>query len=158
MKKAYFIFIMLILAVGGVSAQNQESRKEHGEKMRKELDEFKMKFVAQEIELRDDQRKQFVELYSRMQQERGKLFAETRRLERQLKKNKNAGESEYASVSKAVTEAREKDARIEKKYDEQFAKFLTSKQIYKMKTAEEKFRKKIEEMRHCKKKGNPNNK
>lgn len=158
MKRAYLIMMMIVLTVGGIYAQNSEHKKGDGEKMRKELDEFKLKFVAQEIELRDDQKKQFVQVYSQMQQERGKLFSDTRRMERQLKKNSNATDADYAAVSKAVTEAREKDAQIEKKYDEQFAKFLTSKQIYKMKAAEEKFRKKMEEMRHAKKKGSRNNK
>ena len=53
-----------------------------------------------------------------------------------------------------MTEAKEKDAEIEKKYDAIFSEFLTSKQVYKMKDAEEKFRNKMHEMRHKRRFGN----
>ncbi|MDE6338281.1 MAG: hypothetical protein K2K97_00660, partial [Muribaculaceae bacterium] len=84
----------------------------------------------------------------KMGDERMQLFEEIRRLEHKLKKEETPSEEDYAKVSKAITDAKEKDAEIEKKYDSQFSKFLTSKQIFQMKRAEDKFRQKMSEMRH----------
>ena len=88
-----------------------------------------------------------------MSEEKFKVFTEVRRLESQLKNNPNATEAEYAAVSDAITKAKARDAEIEKKYDDQFSTFLTKKQIFKMKAAEDKFRRKMHEMnKHNRKK------
>lgn len=114
--------------------------------MAREVQEFKLKFLAQEMELRDDQQKRFFDLYNAMSEEKFKVFTEVRRLESQIKNNPNATEAEYAAVSEAITKAKARDAEIEKKYDDQFSTFLTKKQIFKMKAAEDKFRRKMHEM------------
>ena len=85
--------------------------------------------------------------------ERGKLFKATRGIEKKLREG-NPSEQEYTEACRAMTEAKEKDAEIEKKYDAIFSEFLTSKQVYKMKDAEEKFRNKMHEMRHKRRFGN----
>lgn len=148
-KKILLIILAMTLGIGTLCAQ--EKSKKSREEMRKEFREFKIKFIAQEIDLKEDQQKQFAELYDQMSNERMKIFEQTRRLERKVKKESNATEEDYASVSRAITEAKEMDAAIEKKYDAKFSTFLSSKQIFKMKAAEEKFRKKMSEMRHKKK-------
>ncbi len=148
-RKILLIILTMVLGIGTLCAQ--EKAKKSREEMRKEFREFKIKFIAQEIDLQEDQQKQFAELYDQMCDERMKIFEQTRRLERKVKKESNATEEDYASVSRALTEAKEKDAAIEKKYDAKFSTFLSSKQIFKMKAAEEKFRKKMSEMRHKKK-------
>lgn len=142
--------LALVAGVGMVCAQDNGKEKSKQE-MIKEFKEFKMKFIAQEIDLKEDQQKQFFEVYDQMTQERRKIFEQTRKLERKVKKDKNAGEEDYAALSKAITEAKTKDAEIEKTYDAKFATFLSSKQIFKLKSAEEKFRKKVQEMRKKKK-------
>lgn len=125
----------------------QTKHKNHGE-MRKEVQEFKMKYLAQEMDLKSDQQKKFIEVYSKMNEEKSKVVKETRALEKKLAANPDASDEEYEKVSKAITEAKEKDAEISKKYDKEFSSFLSSKQIFKMKSAEEQFRKKMHEMRH----------
>lgn len=142
--------LMLILCVAGGYAQKQRDPNKR-ETMRRELEEFKIKFIAQEIELKEDQKKQFFEVYNRMNDERIKIFEQTRALERKVRKDANATDADYEALSKAITEAKEKDAEIEKKYDAVFSTFLTSRQIFKIKSSEEKFRRKIHEMWHKKK-------
>lgn len=150
MKKLLLIMIALIAGFGMMSAQNKSSNKTK-EEMRQELKEFKMRFLAQEIDLKEDQKKSFFELYEQMMAERGKVFEQTRKLERKVKKDKNASEEDYAALSKAMTDAKQKDAEIEKAYDAKFATVLSGKQIFKLKAAEEKFRQKMHEMKHKKK-------
>lgn len=146
-RKIVVLLIAAIMACGSVYAQKPGKGKNRAE-MRKELREFKMKFIAQEMDLKEDQQKQFTEVYGRMHDERMKLFEQTRGLERKLKKEGEVSDEEYAQLNKSLTEAKEKDAEIEKRYDAEFSKFLNSKQIFKMKSAEEKFRQKMTEMRH----------
>lgn len=145
MKKLLLLILTIVLTVVSVDAQKRENGKSR-EEMRKELDDFKMKFVAQEIELRQDQQEKFYELYSQMQRQRGEIFDKTHKIERKLRKNTNASEDDYAAAAKVMAEAREADARLEKQFDEKFAKFLSQKQIYKMKEAEGKFRQRMDEM------------
>lgn len=151
MKKITLLLLLVISVLTPAFAQN--SRGKDRDEMRREIHEYKLKFLAQEMELREDQQKKFFDLYNQMTAERVKVFKETKALEKRLSDSANASEAEYEAVSKAITEAKQKDAEIEKRYDRQFAQFLTSKQIFKMKAAEEKFREKMREMRHKKRNG-----
>ena len=151
MRKIYILLLALIFALPAFSQKSQSREKR--EDMRREMHEFKMKFIAQEIELQESQQKRFFEVYDRMLAERRKLFKATRGIEKRLREG-NPSEQEYTEACRAMTEAKEKDAEIEKKYDAIFSEFLTSKQVYKMKDAEEKFRNKMHEMRHKRRFGN----
>lgn len=147
MKKILVFFLLAICAVIPSFAQHK-NKDNHA--MRKEVQEFKLKFLAQEMELKDDQQKKFFELYTQMSQERRKLFQDTKALEKKLSDSANATDAEYEAVTKSITTSKEKDAEIEKKYDEKFSQFLSPRQIFKMKAAEEKFRNKMHEMKHKK--------
>lgn len=115
--------------------------------MNKEVREFKLKFLAQEMELKEDQQKTFFDLYNQMMEEKFKIFSEVRKLESQVDSKKDATEADYQAVSNAITKAKSRDAEIEQRYDKKFSTFLTQKQLFKMKAAEEKFRNKMRQMR-----------
>ena len=142
------LLLILALLVGGLSAAAQKHEGKKGENMMKELQEFKIKFIAQEIDLQDSQKAKFVELYNEMTTKRMDAMRDAWKMERDLKKNKEATEADYQAVTDAMTKAKAEDASIEKNYDEKFATFLSQKQIFKMKEAENEFRKKMAEMRH----------
>ena len=55
-------------------------------------------------------------------------------------------------MSRLQTAAKEKDADIDRAYDAKFATFLSQRQIFKMKEAEDKFRAKMNEMKQKKSK------
>lgn len=148
MKHILLLFVAVLLAFP-VAAQ-QKGQKRNKAEMRREFREFKIKYIAQEIEVSPAQIKEFTELYSQMEEERHKVFSATRKLERSVKANKNATEKDYQALSEAMTEAKAKDAAISKRYDEEFSRLLTAKQVYKMKDAEESFRRKMQEMRQKK--------
>lgn len=142
----------VVLAVpASVNAQRKDGNHGKGH-LHKEMREFRMKYVAQEIELRDDQRKEFLEVYSKMLDERRDAFADVRRLDKAIKEKKTPSEADYKALTEAKNNAASKIVEIDKKYDEIFSKFLSQKQIVKMKDAEEKFRKRMMEM-HKEKKG-----
>lgn len=148
MRKILLILTLLSSIVLPVAAQH----KKDASTMRKELNEYRIKYLAQEMELKPEQQKRFVEVYAQMTEEKDKAFAEARKLERRVRKCAECSDSDYAKASEAVAAAKIKEGEIEKKYDVRFAEFLTQKQIYKMKEAEVSFREKMREMRHRHKK------
>lgn len=146
MKKQLLLLILFISAAFFFQALAQPKRDPGPDpKMMKEITEYKMKFLAQEMDLKEDQKEKFVELYQKMSEERMQNFRRMRQLEDSLKEN--ASEEDYKKASEGIADLKLADARIEKEYDAKFAKFLSQKQIYKMKEAEEKFRRKMHDMR-----------
>lgn len=147
MKRHILLFLGVLLCFGSVMADRKSPDKGPNPKMWKEIQDFKMKFLAQEMNLDREQRVKFYETYSELSEKKKNLFCEIRRIEKQLEENKNATDEEYAAASARIVEAKEKDAALDKEYDARFAKFLSSKQIYQMKNGEEKFKRKMAEMR-----------
>lgn len=144
MKKILLLLLLLpSILLGAAQAQQPRPNK----KMVKEIHEFKLKYLAQEMELTDEQKKPFVELYNKMSEEKYNNFKSACALQDKIDSG-SATDAEYEAYSEALTQCKANDAVIEKKYDAQFAKFLTPKQMVKMKTSEEKFRKKMREMKH----------
>lgn len=143
--KRIIAFVLVLITFSAAFAQNEE--KKSREQMRRDLEEFKMKFIAQEIELKEDQKDRFMALYAKMSNEKMQAFSKAMKMERDLRRAKGATDAEYAAASAAMTEAKTKDAEIDKKYEGQFGSFLSNKQIFLMKGAEEKFRRKMEAMR-----------
>lgn len=150
MKKYLLLtLITLFFALGASAQKNCPGHLSDAKK--KELREFKMKFMADELELTPEQRKQFEDLYSQMEKERREVKKKIREIEKSLEADKKPTEADYDKASKEITEAKAQMTAIEQKYDAKFAKFLSKKQIYKLKEAEETFQKK---MRNCLEKRN----
>lgn len=149
MKTIYMMLVMLLVAM--VPAYGQKHDKKSKEEMRKEIRDFKIKYLAQEMDLNEEQKEKFVPLYDKMSEERRELYKNARTLERKVRKTKNASESEYEAAAKAMTEAKDRDVELVKRYDAQFAKFLSAKQIFKMKEAEQEFDRRMRKMRQQRK-------
>lgn len=115
------------------------------EEMRKEILDFKIKFLAQEMKLNDEQQKKFSALYREMSEEKHEIFHKVHALKKNLKEG--ASDEAYEAYTKASTESKEQEADIVKKYDLRFSEFLSPKQLYEMKVAEDQFNRKMQEMR-----------
>lgn len=137
----HFITILLCLIVPVVLCAQRRGD------VSRELLEYKIKYLAQEMDLKSDQQTKFVELYTRMSNEKHQAFKSAIELERRVRNDKNASSEDYQRASDAMAQAKIKEGEIEKKYDAEFKKFLTAKQIYKMKEAEGTFREKLRELR-----------
>lgn len=138
--------------------QPRKDHKERGgkkskEEMLREIQEFKLKYLAQEMGLSEAQKKEFNEIYTQMSMEKGKIFHECHQIEKEMRDNPNLSDEDYAKASEKLEAAREKEALIDRVYDGKFATFLSAKQIYKMKQAEKAFLEKLREMRHRKTSG-----
>ena len=130
----------------------QKSRSQgNNDQRRKEFLEIKLDFLAKEIDLKEDQKKQFYDLYSQMETERRAIFKKIKTAEKSIKDNKNASEADYEKATKEIADARAEMSQVDKKYDERFATFLSKKQLFKLKEAENKFMEKARECRDKKK-------
>lgn len=138
-KIIVFTLIALVLPFT-VSAQRR------GE-VNKELQEFKIKFLAQEMELTADQQPKFVEVYTRMTNEKKRIFKNAIELQKRVKRDKKASSADYQRATEAMSKAKIQEGKIDERYDNEFRKFLSPKQIYKMKEGEKKFRAKMKELR-----------
>lgn len=119
----------------------------HGDGWRKEMRDFKLRFLAQEMDLRQDQQKQFITTYNQMTEETQAVMQQTRNVMQRVEKMSNPTDADYEAACDALLKAHEQDLSIEKKYEERFKTFLSPKQIYLMKEAERKFRDRLREMR-----------
>ncbi len=156
MKRVTLIIAMIVFAI--IPAVSQRNGGKGKEAMHREMQEYKLRFLSQEMNLTADQQKKFEELYVKMSAERRQLFHATREQERKVRNNANASEADYKAAVNAMRNAKEKDAQIEKKYDAQFAKFLTARQIYKLKEAEETFNRRMRSMHKKSREKKSNNK
>lgn len=145
MKRYFFLVLLIVVGATCLYAGPKGEPKDAAE-MKKEIRDFKIRFIAQEIGLRDDQRARFTETYSRMMDEEDAIFSELTRLRNELNDAKNASDAQYQAISTAMTNGKARGAALEKKYDALFAQFLTPRQVYQMKEAEMKFRRKMEQM------------
>lgn len=152
MNRILLLLTLSFLTGLSVFAQDMPSGKD-GKKMSKEIREFKLKYLAQEMELTEEQQKPFFELYTQLMDEYNKTFRQVKVLKKKIKSLDSPSDKDYEALSKATSDAKAKAVEIERNYDTRFAEFLTQKQIYKMKDSEEKFRKKVREMRKKKKSG-----
>ena len=151
--KKYLLFLLLaVFTLPAVFAQG--GNKDDRAKMREELLQFKIDFLAKEMQLSEKEKAEFVPLYKEYDEQRRKAGSEAWKFERQLKKNKDASEADYRKLSELQQKAREKDNEIVKKFDSRFESFLSAKQIYTMHQGEEKFFEKMKEMRKKNRDGN----
>lgn len=134
--KTIILTLLLLLAPAISWAQKNSDERQ--------LLEYKLKFLAQEMELKSDQQNTFVTLYSRMSGEKRKAYEAAIDLEHRVKRNENATAEDYAKATEAMTAAKVKEGQIDQKYEKEFKKFLTPKQLYLMKQAEDKFRQSLE--------------
>lgn len=141
MKKHISILLLTLLCIPALFAQEDKA------KMREEMQKFKIDFLAKEMGLSEKQKSEFTPLYNEYDEQRRQAGAEAWKLERKLKKDKDASEADYKKLSELQQAAREKDHEIVKKFDKRLESILTAKQIYTMHQGEEKFFEKMKEMR-----------
>lgn len=144
------LFILLIFTGFAISfAQSDDAKRD---KRMKEVQEYKMKFLAQEMELNEAQKKKFFELYGEMSELKHQCYRTAMKLQHKVKHEKNATEQDYQQAAEALNKANAEWSETEKTYNDKFSEFLSQKQIFKMKEAENTFRIKLEEMKNNRKK------
>lgn len=147
--KGRLLLLLLTLFIALPSfAQKQNS---NHESKRQQMLDIKLKFLGDEIEIDDSKRKQFNDLYTQMETERRAAYKKIKAAEKIIKETKNASEADYDRATKEISNAKNQLTQIEQTYTEKFSKFLSKKQLYKLKEAEDKFKDIVRKCRDKKK-------
>lgn len=141
MTKFYLIILALVATVLPAFSQEKDSGKQQ------KFLEYKLRYLAQEMELQDDQKDRFFTIYIEESDKIRDAYKEARSLERKIKEEAEPSEEDYKKLREAQQKAADEQAEIEKEYDAKYSEFLTQKQMFQMKEAETKFRDKMQQMR-----------
>lgn len=155
MQKIVILLIAVLFAIP-TYAQNKKT-KGNKEEWKKELQDFKYKYLAQEIDLTDEQKTDFFEIYAKLESERKQALKDCKAVTKTVKEGEHS-DAEYERALDAILNLPIITGQIEKKYFEQFKTFLSDKQLYMLKTAERKFNKKLMELQKKDKKTSKRNK
>ena len=151
--KRLLAIVMLIAVALGTTALYAQDKKKHGGKshaeMRKEMRDYKLKFLLQEMDLKDDSdtKAKFSELFIEHFETQGKLFKEKRQAKKALEAKSNPSDADYQAYQKVEKSVKEREQAADRQYRGNLEKILSPKQRYKLQQAEDKFRDKMQEMR-----------
>lgn len=140
------IFALTLFMPGAMAEPKDEPTAE----MLKELQEFKIKYLIQETDLPTESQAEFTKIYSQYENERAALFRELHQRFRSMRRNQNPTDTEYMVAAESMATAKAREGELEKKYYNKLKTILSPKQLYLLKRAEQKFDRKLGEMRHKK--------
>lgn len=139
MRKNIAALLLCILLSGiqafGAGPQDKAKRQQWYDNMI----QTKIDYLAKKIDVTPEQKEKFEKTYKAMSNETNRLSRDTRSLERQVSKKSDATDLEYEKASEAIAEFKSKEGAIELKYYRQFKTFLTKKQLFQLKIAENKW-------------------
>lgn len=147
MTRFLLLFFALTLFMPGAMA---EPKAEPTAEMLKELQEFKIKYLIQEMELPVEKQAEFSKIYTQYENERTGLFRELHQCFNSVYKNQDPTDTEYAVAAESMATAKAREGGLEKKYYNKLKTILSPKQLYLLKSAERKFDRKLGEMRRKK--------
>lgn len=151
-----FLTLLLISVISLSIAFEASAQKKNGKPDREEwfrqMRQFRHDYLVKELDLTEQQQTKFFPVYDAMVTERRDARRKVRHAEKELKKKGNAAtEAEYQQVAKMQYELKGIENDIEMKYYPQFKSILTTKQLYNLKGAEEKFSKQVRDYYHSQK-------
>lgn len=136
------IFSLLLTSLTLPAKQKPSRHQRHA--WNQEMQSVKTDFISRKLELTQDQRDQFIPLYTRMESEIRKINEETRSLQEEIKKKgKSCTDLEYEKAAEAMFELKGKENAIELDHLNQFKKILTPRQLFELKDAEQEFTKEL---------------
>lgn len=140
----YFILIILVNVITVSEIQAQKPSKHEKDVWMREMQQVKNDYISKQLDLSVEQRKKFMPLYNRMERDMRRVVDDTRKMARQVsQQGEEASELEYEKAAEAMFECKAKEGDVEVRYYKEFKKILTPKQLFKLKSAERDFTKKL---------------
>ena len=155
--KTYFITLLVMFMAFGYAPEASARKQCKRDTWFKEMQQLKHDYLVKELNLSREQQTKFFPLYDQMENEKKKLFDQTRAMEKSVaEKGDKATDLELEKASDAIVEMKGRESAIEKKYYCRFNQILTPRQIFKLHDAERKFQRQMVKEHH-KKKNQKNN-
>ena len=124
--------IAIILAPCALAAQSTAAQRA---RWMEQIRKTKFEFFTKEVNLSKEQQNQLFPLYEEMEKTIYKMNSEAEA----LMKKTNASETEFEAAATAMAKTTLQQGEIELDYFNKFSKFLSKKQLFLLKQAEEKF-------------------
>lgn len=128
--------IAIILAPCALSAQSTAAQRA---RWMEQIRKTKFEFFTKEVNLSKEQQNQLFPLYEEMEKTIYKMNSEAEALMKKTAADANASETEFEAAATAMAKTTLQQGEIELDYFNKFSKFLSKKQLFRLKQAEEKF-------------------
>lgn len=142
------LVVCLMFFCSSAATAQAPHRAEARQEWMKKLKALKHDFLIKELDLKEEQQREFFEVYDAKETERMAAEQRVRHAERKIRKKE--GEVTDAEYDRAIAEQYKLNAeiaQIEGKYEPKFRKVLTRRQLFKLRGAEHAFQRKI--MENC---------
>lgn len=149
MKRILTALILCLLCVSGQAyAQNKSDKPtpEEWARFRTEVRNYKHDFLARELELTAEQKREFFPVYDEMDDEIERINADTRSLAGRVFADPNASDVAVEAAARAVYGQKKAEGEVEERYFDRFKQILTPRQLLKLRHAERQFTQRL--MRH----------
>lgn len=144
MNRRFFTFLAgLLMLPMLLFAQQKPTERERASWM-KEMQQYKIEYLAKKLELTGDQKVKFANLYKCMDDEVRRVNEQAMKLDRVVrKKGDQATDLEREKAAEAQFELKGKEGAIEMRYFNDFKAILDSRQLLMLKKAERDFSKEL---------------
>lgn len=152
-KYLKILLIALLMTPMAALADNKPKAKKHSKADERaewfqKLKEFKHKYLVKELDLTEEQQSEFFKLYDAKEAERHAAETKAYTIEKQVKKKGDAAtDSDFDTAIAAQYQLNSDLATIEARYEKAFRKVLTRRQLFKLRSAERGFQRKLMDQR-----------
>lgn len=137
-RKSTIIAFLIAAILMPLSITAQSSAAQRARWM-EQIRKTKFEFFTKEVNLSKDQQTQLFPLYEEMEKAIYKMNSEAEALMKKTAANANATDTEYEATATAAAKTTLRQGEIELEYFNKFSKFLSKKQLFLLKQAEDKF-------------------
>ncbi|MBD5230663.1 MAG: hypothetical protein HDS66_00630 [Bacteroidales bacterium] len=146
MNRILLSILLCLLAISpALAADKADNDASKREQQRRELIDFKIKYLIKEVDIPADKQAEFERLYRKMEDERLSLFREVYRKAKSA--SKSSTDAEILAASDMIASTKQREGAMELKYYQEFKKLLTPRQLLNLKRAEDRFNRKVMETR-----------
>ncbi|MCH5246313.1 MAG: hypothetical protein J1E84_07605 [Muribaculaceae bacterium] len=148
MRKNLIYLILTAILAGIVSpAYAQKPTAQERRQWMAEMQNYKKEYIVKAVQLTDEQKAKFLPLYDAMEGEMQAIGREVRQAVKTVSDKKTAAtDADYNKAVDVMYNAKSREAAVEKKYYAKFKAILTPRQLYELKSAENRFTREM--MRH----------
>lgn len=144
MNKQFFSIILFsvisIFQCQTAQANNNGKPQQTDNKWLTEVRNYKHSFLIKELDMTDEQSKEFLPIYTEMENKIYQANREARKLEQEISATSlQVSDEEYERVATILSQVKTKEAEIEQEYFQRYSKILTKKQLFLLKRAENRF-------------------
>ena len=160
LKRTILTIILLISAASFAAAATNtgDISPDDRERWLSEIRTYKHEFLARELNLTDEQQREFFPLYDEMEDSIEELTTQARNIIENVANNPDAGNLEVLSAAYSQFELKKLEGEIELQYFDKFKEILTPQQLLQIKSAERLFTRQLVNRRNQMRQHNPEQK